>query len=54
LSGEYAMIKHASAKGLLDYRKAVIELNTSIRRAGGYHYYLFCEGFKQMAKREFL
>jgi len=34
VSGEYAMIKHASAKGLLDYRKAVIELNTSIRRAG--------------------
>lgn len=34
VSGEYAMIKHTSAKGYLDYKRAVLELNTSIKRAG--------------------
>ena len=34
VSGEYAMIKSASAAGLLDERAAVLEALTSIRRAG--------------------
>jgi porphobilinogen synthase len=34
VSGEYAMIKHTAAKGYLDYRRAVLELLTSIKRAG--------------------
>ena len=34
VSGEYAMIKAAAAAGMLDERKAVLELLTSIRRAG--------------------
>jgi porphobilinogen synthase len=34
VSGEYAMIKAASAAGMLDERRAVLELLTSIRRAG--------------------
>jgi porphobilinogen synthase len=34
VSGEYAMIKHAALKGYLNYKKAVLELTTGIRRAG--------------------
>ncbi len=34
VSGEYAMIKAAAAAGMLDERRAVLELLTSIRRAG--------------------
>ena len=34
VSGEYTMIKLASAKGYLDYQRTIIETNTSIRRAG--------------------
>ena len=34
VSGEYAMIKAASAAGMLDERAAVLEALTSIRRAG--------------------
>jgi porphobilinogen synthase len=34
VSGEYAMIKAASAAGMLDERSAVLEALTSIRRAG--------------------
>jgi porphobilinogen synthase len=34
VSGEYAMVKAASANGWLDERRAVLELLTSIRRAG--------------------
>lgn len=34
VSGEYAMIKHTSARGYIDYKRAVIELTTGIRRAG--------------------
>jgi porphobilinogen synthase len=34
VSGEYAMIKAASAAGMLDERAAVLETLTSIRRAG--------------------
>jgi porphobilinogen synthase len=34
VSGEYAMVKAAAAKGWLDERAAVLELLTSIRRAG--------------------
>src|SRR5918998_1650180 len=34
VSGEYAMIKAASARGLLDERAAVLEALTGIRRAG--------------------
>jgi porphobilinogen synthase len=34
VSGEYAMIKAASAAGLLDERAAVLEALTGIRRAG--------------------
>jgi porphobilinogen synthase len=34
VSGEYAMIKAAAAQGLLDERAAVLEILTSIRRAG--------------------
>lgn len=34
VSGEYAMIKAASAAGMIDERRAVLELLTSIRRAG--------------------
>jgi porphobilinogen synthase len=34
VSGEYAMVKAASANGWLDERKAVLEVLTSIRRAG--------------------
>jgi porphobilinogen synthase len=34
VSGEYAMIKAASAAGMIDERRAVLELCTAIRRAG--------------------
>ncbi|OPX93939.1 MAG: Delta-aminolevulinic acid dehydratase [Syntrophorhabdus sp. PtaB.Bin006] len=34
VSGEYTMIKLTGAKGYLDYRRAVLEANTAIRRAG--------------------
>lgn len=34
VSGEYAMIKLAAEKGWLDYKRAVLESTTSIRRAG--------------------
>jgi porphobilinogen synthase len=34
VSGEYAMVKAASANGWLDERRTVLELLTSIRRAG--------------------
>jgi porphobilinogen synthase len=34
VSGEYAMVKAASANGWLDERKTVLEILTSIRRAG--------------------
>jgi len=34
VSGEYAMVKAAAANGWLDESKAVIEITTSIRRAG--------------------
>ena len=34
VSGEYAMIKAASAAGQLDERAAVLETLTAIRRAG--------------------
>jgi porphobilinogen synthase len=34
VSGEYAMIKAAAAAGMLDEKRAVLELCTSIRRAG--------------------
>jgi porphobilinogen synthase len=34
VSGEYAMLKAAAAAGMLDYRRAMMETLTSIRRAG--------------------
>jgi porphobilinogen synthase len=34
VSGEYAMIKAAAAAGMIDEKRAVNELLTSIRRAG--------------------
>jgi porphobilinogen synthase len=34
VSGEYAMLKAAAAAGMLDYPRAMMELLTSIRRAG--------------------
>jgi porphobilinogen synthase len=34
VSGEYSMVKFAAATGCLEYKRAVIELNTSIKRAG--------------------
>jgi porphobilinogen synthase len=34
VSGEFAMIKEASAKGLIDEKKIVLEILTSIKRAG--------------------
>ena len=34
VSGEYAMVKAATANGWLDEREAVLELLTGIRRAG--------------------
>lgn len=34
VSGEYTMIKMTAGRGYLDYRRAVMELMTSIRRAG--------------------
>jgi porphobilinogen synthase len=34
VSGEYAMLKAAAAKGLLDERQAAIESLTAIKRAG--------------------
>jgi porphobilinogen synthase len=34
VSGEYAMVKAAAAAGALDERTAVLEILTSIRRAG--------------------
>jgi porphobilinogen synthase len=34
VSGEYAMLRAAAAAGMLDERRAVVELLTSIRRAG--------------------
>lgn len=34
VSGEYLMVKEASRSGYIDYKKTVIELTTSIKRAG--------------------
>jgi porphobilinogen synthase len=34
VSGEYAMVKAAAANGWLDERRVVLELLTSIKRAG--------------------
>ena len=34
VSGEFAMVKAAAAKGLLDERAAVIEIMTALKRAG--------------------
>ena len=34
VSGEYTMVQCAAAQGFLDYRRTVMELSTSIRRAG--------------------
>jgi porphobilinogen synthase len=34
VSGEYAMVKAAAAAGMIDERRAVLELLTSFRRAG--------------------
>ena len=34
VSGEYSMIKAAAANGWIDERRAVLEVLTSIRRAG--------------------
>ena len=34
VSGEYAMVKAAAAKGLLDERAAVLEIMTALKRAG--------------------
>ena len=34
MSGEFAMVKAAAAKGLLDERAAVIEIMTALKRAG--------------------
>jgi len=34
VSGEYAMIKSAAEKGLIDEEKAIIEVLTCIKRAG--------------------
>ncbi len=34
VSGEYTMIKYATSKGYLDYKRAVVEFTTGIRRAG--------------------
>jgi len=34
VSGEYTMIQCAASQGFLDYRRTVMELSTSIRRAG--------------------
>jgi porphobilinogen synthase len=35
VSGEYAMVKAAAEKGLLDERAAVLEIMTALKRAGG-------------------
>ncbi len=34
VSGEYTMVKLTAAKGYLDYKRVVTEMNTSIKRAG--------------------
>jgi porphobilinogen synthase len=34
VSGEYAMLKAAAEKGIVDERAAVIEIMTALRRAG--------------------
>ncbi len=34
VSGEYAMLKAAAAAGMIDYQRAMMEVLTSIRRAG--------------------
>lgn len=34
VSGEFSMIKAAAAQGWIDYRRVVMEMNTSIKRAG--------------------
>ncbi|HEY8477216.1 MAG TPA: porphobilinogen synthase, partial [Chloroflexota bacterium] len=34
VSGEYAMVKAAAARGWLDERRAVLEILTGVRRAG--------------------
>ena len=34
VSGEYAMLKAAAAAGMIDYDRAMMEVLTSIRRAG--------------------
>src|SRR5260370_33586991 len=34
VSGEYSMLKAAAASGMIDYDRAMLEVLTSIRRAG--------------------
>jgi porphobilinogen synthase len=34
VSGEYAMVKAAAEKGIVDERDAVLEIMTALRRAG--------------------
>jgi porphobilinogen synthase len=34
VSGEYAMVKAAAEKGILEERSAVLEIMTSLKRAG--------------------
>ena len=34
VSGEYSMLKAAAAAGMIDYERAMMEVLTSIRRAG--------------------
>ena len=35
VSGEYAMLEHASNAGSFDHKKVIYEVLTSMRRAGG-------------------
>ena len=51
VSGEYAMVKAAAANGWLDERRVVLELLTSIRRAGADLILLPREGRRGLAPR---
>jgi porphobilinogen synthase len=52
VSGEYAMLKHAGAAGLIDYEKVMLETMISFKRAGAdfiitYHAKEVCEILKE-------
>ena len=52
VSGEYSMVKAAAANGWLDGEKVMMEVLTSIKRAGAdVDHHLFCKGSRCILKR---